>query len=167
MIVKGPQDIRLGNNTLKGIEDFTVEFEQDSEDYQTIQGGTYELDGPIKIGATATFLETDVPSLAVVVPQYYVPQGQDLSSGETVIDEQGAIDVRAAACDEDLIFNDLDIISCSNPANILRLKNVRTRVDSVEVDNKIRKVIIRFVGEPVQGEGVMQFFRQGGIDPMS
>lgn len=167
MIIRGPHDFTWGQNTISGIEDVDVEFEQDSEDYQTLQGNTYELDGPMKVAATITLLETDIPSLAALLPQYYVANGETLSTGEQVVDEEGAIDVKAAACDEALTFNDLDIASCSDPNNILRLVNVRTRIDSVEFDNKVRKVMIRFVGEPVSGDAVMQFYRAGGINPAS
>ena len=166
-LARGPFNFRWGMNLLEDIEEVSMEFEQDSEDYQTIQGNTFELDGPMKVAMTATFLATDIPTLAVLLPQYYVAQGQSLSTGEAVTDSQGAIDVRAAACGEDLVFEDLDIESCASPSQILRLKNVRTKIDSVELDNKVRKVVIRFVGETPGGEAVMQFFRDGGINPQS
>lgn len=166
-LVRGPQELSWGNNTLSGIEEIDVEYEQDSEDYQTLQGNTYELDGPMKVTATITLLDTDVASLAVLLPQYFVANGSQLSTGETVTSTDGAIDVRAAACDEDLVFNDLDIKSCNDPRQVLRLVNVRTKVDGIEVDNKIRKVMIKFVGEAPSGSGVMQFFTEGGINPAS
>lgn len=166
MIIRGPQELSWGNNTLSGIEEIDVEYEQDSEDYETLQGNVYEVDGPMKVAATITLLDTDIPALAMLFPQYYVANGQTLSTGETVTDEDGAIDVKAAACDEELVFNDLDIVSCTE-GNTLRLKNTRTKVDGVEVDNKVRKVMVRFIGESPSGEAVMQFFKQGGINPAS
>jgi hypothetical protein len=167
MLVRGPQTIKWGENEITDIEDISVEHEVDSEDFQTLQGNTYEVDGPMKVTATVTLLATDIASLAVLLPQYFVANGQVLSTGETVTDEEGAIDVRAASCDEELIFNNLDIESCSDPANVLRLVNCRTKVDGVEVDNKIRKVMIKFVGETASGEATMQFFKAGGISDVS
>lgn len=166
-LARGPFNFRWGINLLTDIEEVSTEFEQDSEDYSTLQGNVYELDGPMKVALTATFLSTDIPTLAVLLPQYYVANGETLSTGETVTDAVGAIDVRPAACDEELVMEDLDIESCADPSNILRLKNMRTKIDSVELDNKVRKVIIRFVGEASSGQAVMQFFREGGINPQS
>lgn len=162
-LVRGPFDITWGVNTLTNIEEISTEFEQDSEDYTTVQHQTFQLDGPIKASATLTLLASDVPALAAVLPQYVVVNGAQLSTGETVTDEDGAIDVAAAACDEDPIYNDLDIVSCGNPGQVFRLVNARTKVDSVEFDDKVRKVLVQFIGEPAPGEGNVQFFKEGTI----
>lgn len=166
-IVRGPFDIRWGNDELNDVEELDFEFELDTEDYQTIQGRTIELDGNMKVAVTLTLLSSDISALKIILPQYYVEQGEELSTGEIVTSEQGAIDVVARACGEDEITRDLEIISCGNPSEITRINSARSKMDSVEVDDKVRKVIVRLVGEAPAGEGVMQFFKDGGVEGVS
>ena len=134
---------------------------------QTLQGKTYEIDGSYKVSAVITLLASDIPVLAVLLPQHYVAQGEVLSTGETVTSELGAIDIKAAECDEVTVNNNLDIISCANPSNVLRLVNCRTKIDGIEVDNKLQKVMIKFVGNAGVSEATTQFFIEGGIEPES
>lgn len=166
-LVRGPFDILWGGNTIQNIEEIEVEYEQDSEDYTTVQHQTYELDGPIKATVTLTFLASDVAALAAVVPQYHVPNGGVMSTGETVNNADGAIDVVALDCDSSPVYNPLDIVSCANPGQVFRLVNARTKLDSIEFDDKIRKVMIKFIGEPAQGDGNVQFFKEGSINVVS
>lgn len=162
-VVRGPFNLTWGVNTLTDVESIAIEHTVDSADYQTIEGRTLEIDGSHKASATITLLSSDIASLAAVLPQYYVANGGVLSTGETVSSADGAIDVRAAACDEELIFNDLDIVSCGANATVLRLVNARTRIDGIEIDNKIQKVMIKFVGETVTNQATIQFFNEGTI----
>jgi hypothetical protein len=166
-IIKGPFSIKWGQNTIEDIEDLSVEHTIDSEDFQTIQGKTIELDGAYKVSATMTLLASDIPVLAVLLPQHYVANGGVMSTGETVTNAAGAIDIKAAECDESVIDNDLDIISCNNPSTVLRLVECRTKIEGVEIDNKLQKVMIKFVGNAAASEATMQFFIEGGITPES
>ena len=166
MIVRGPFDLKWGDNVLTDVEELDVEFEIDEEELDTIQGRTLMLDGSYKVSATLTLLATDIPSLAAVLPQHFVPNGQQLSTGETVNHADGAIDVKPT-CEDDYVFNNLDIIACGSQANIARIVNCRTKIDSIEFDNKIRKVMVKFVGEAAADEGTVQFFRQGTIAVVS
>jgi hypothetical protein len=166
-LVRGPFDLTWGGNTLTNIEEISTEFEVDSEDYQTVQHQTFEIDGAIKANVTLTLLASDVPALAVVLPQFHVSNGGTLSTGETVNDAGGAIDVAAASCDEETVYNDLYISSCGNPSQVFRLVNARTRLDSVEFDDKLRKVMVKFIGEPGPGEGNIQFFKEGTVTGIS
>lgn len=166
-LVRGPFNITWGGNTLLNIEEISVDYEQDSEDYSTVQHQTYQVDGPIKSSVTLTLLASDVPALAVVLPQYHVANGGTLSTGETVSEANGAIDIKAAQCGTNPVYNDLDIISCANPGHVFRLVSARTKLDSIEFDDKIRKIMVQFVGEPAQGEGNIQFFKSGTIATVS
>jgi hypothetical protein len=166
-LVRGPFDITWGSNTLTNIEEIENEFEQDSEDYTTVQHQTFQLDGPIKASVTLTLLASDVPALAAVLPQYHVVNGGSLSTGEVVTNEDGAIDVAAAACDDDPVYNDLDITSCGGPGDVYRLVNARTKIDSIEFDDKVRKVMVQFIGEPAPGDGNIQFFKEGTVAVVS
>lgn len=167
MIIRGPFELKWGDNVITDVEEIDIEHEIDSEDFQTVQGRTLELDGSYKTTATLTLLGTDLASLAIVLPQHFVANGQQMSTGETVNNAQGAIDVRAASCDESIVYNHLDIMSCANPSNVLRIVNARTKMDGVEVDDKIQKIMVKFVGESDPGEATLQFFKEGTINVVS
>ena len=166
-LVRGPFNITWGGNTLLNVEEISVDYEQDSEDYSTVQHQTYQVDGPIKASVTLTLLASDVPALAVVLPQYHVANGGTLSTGEKVSEANGAIDIKAAQCGTTPVYNDLDIVSCANPGHVFRLVNARTKLDSIEFDDKLRKVVVQFVGEPGSGEGNIQFFKNGTVAVVS
>lgn len=166
-LVRGPFDLKWGDNTLLNIEEISVDYEQDSEDYTTVQHQSIQLDGAIKASVTLTLLASDVAALSVVLPQYHVNNGGVMSTGETVNNAYGAIDVVALDCDQSPVYNDLDVISCANPGEVFRLVNARTKLDSIEFDDKVRKVMVQFVGEPAQGDGSVQFFKEGTINVVS
>ena len=162
-LVKGPFTLEWGANPILQVEEIALDYSQDSEDYQTVQHQTYELDGSMKAVVSLTLLATDMPALAIVLPQFFVPEGGFLSSGEEVTSPEGAIDF-FTSCD-DLTYNDLDISSCDTPAQVFRIKNARTKLESVDIDGKVRKVVVKFVGEAEPGDSVIQFFVEGGISP--
>jgi hypothetical protein len=167
-IIRGPFDIKWGNNTITDVETIDTEYTVDSEDFQTVQGKTLEIDGSHKATATITLLASDIPALAALLPQYFVANGEVLSTGETVNHASGAIDIAVAACDEEHVFNDLDIAACGNPADVVRLVNTRTRFDGIDTSsNKVRKVMIKFIGESVDDEATVQFFKEGTINVVS
>lgn len=166
-LIRGPFTIKWGDNTIQDVEEIEVNHEIASDDFETIQGQTYEIDGSYKASVVLTLLASDIPALAAVLPQHYVANGDDLSTGETVNHAQGAIDIVPRDCDEDIVYNNLDIISCANPSNIMRLVNARSKMEGIEVDNRVQKVMVKFVGEPAQNEATMQFFREGTINTVS
>ena len=90
-----------------------------------------------------------------------------MSTGETVNNANGAIDIKAASCDDNIVYNNLDIISCGNPGQVLRLVNARTRIEGVELDNVIQKVMVKFIGESASTEATMQIFKSGTISVVS
>lgn len=167
-LVKGNFEIKWGANSLLDISEISTDYSQNSNDYETVQGATYTVEGAIKASVTLTLLKSDVASLAVVLPQYFVANGETLSTGETVNSTDGAIDVKAAACDAAPIYNDLDVISCGEPGDVFRLKNARTVIDSLDfADNSVRTIGIKFVGEPVSGTANIQFFKEGALPAIS
>ena len=167
-LVKGNFEIEWGTNTLMDISEISLDYEQESNDYSTVDGRTYTIEGAITASVTLTLLKSDVASLAVVLPQYFVAQGETLSSGETVNHEDGAIDVTALTSGTNPVYNDLDIISSGAPGDVFRLKNARTVIDSMEfADNAVRTVSVKFVGEPEQGVANIQFFKEGSIGTVS
>lgn len=167
MLIRGPFTIKWGDNEIDDIEEISIEHNIDSDDLQTLQGKTFEVDGPYKVTATVTLLAADLPVLAALLPQHFVADGGVLSTGETVNHAQGAIDVKPHECDQSLIYNNLDIISCANPAQVLRLVNCRTKLDGIDLDNKLQKVMVKFVGESDANEATVQFFKQNSVHVVS
>lgn len=166
-LVKGPFNIKWGDNTILDVEEIEVNSDISRDDFETVQGRTITVDGSRKATVKLTLLATDIPALAAIMPQYFVPNGQQLSTGETVQHAEGAIDIAAAvACDQAEITNNLDIVACGSPADVFRLVNARTSFEDIEFD-KIRKVGITFIGDPQGDEGILQFFRQGTIHVVS
>lgn len=166
-LVRGPFDLTWRGNTLANIEEISVDYSQDSADYSTVQHQTFELDGPIKASVTLTLLASDVPALALVLPQYHVANGGTLSTGERVSEANGAIDVKALDCDEATLYGDLDINACGSQSSVFRLVNARTKLDGIEFDDKVRKVTIKFIGEPASSEATVQFFEENSIAVVS
>lgn len=167
MLVRGPFNIKWGDNTILDVEEISIDHSISSDDFETVQGKTYEVDGAYKASVTLTLLASDIPALAAVLPQHFVDDGEVLSTGETVNHAQGAIDVVPRDCDTAIVYNNLDIISCANPAYVARLVNARTKLDSISIDTKIQKVMVKFIGEPDTDEATMQFFRDGTISVVS
>lgn len=167
MLVRGPFTLKWGDNVLNDVEEISIEHEISTDDLETLNGRTYEIDGSYKITATITLLATDLAALAILLPQHFVPNGQVMSTGETVSNAQGAIDVAPHDCDTSLIYNNLDIISCANPSQTTRIVNARTKIDGIDVDNKVQKVMVKFVGEAASDEATVQFFKTGSINVVS
>jgi len=157
MIVRGPFSIQWGENTLSEITEIDIELETQTDDYTNNSGKTYELEKGVKIGATITLLASDTEALGLLLPQLFVPTGGTLSNGKLVTSSVGAIDFIPSACDLEMIYNDLKIISCKNERELLVIPDCRTRIDSIEIDNRVRKVKIKFMGE---GSAALQMFRE-------
>lgn len=167
-LVRGPFELTWGDNTLVDISEVSIDYSQDSNEYTTTDNRRYTVDGPIAASITLTLLKSDVPALAAVLPQYHVAQGGTLSTGETVSSADGAIDVVAASCDEESVYNNLEIVSCGTPGQVLRLVNARTKIDSIDLaDNAVRTVAVQFLGEPEQGQAAIQFFIDGTLNVAS
>lgn len=167
-VVKGPFNVKWGANELTDVSELSLDYEQSTNDYTTIDGRTIIIDGGINASMSLTLLSTDIPALAVVLPQYFVANGGTLSTGETVSDPDGAIDVKAASCDSEPVYDDLDIEACGSPSQVFRLKNAKSRIESIDfADNVLRTITVQFVGEPVQGEANIQFFKSGTIGSVS
>lgn len=156
-LVKGPFDFKWGANTLSNVSEASFDYTVDTSETTTLDGNRYTIQTGMSATVTLTLLENDVASLAMVLPQYYVPEGGQLSTGETVTNEDGAIDVVAASCDTTETHNQLVIYACGTGAQVLRLVNARTQIESIDLGDGLRTVAVQFIGEPGTGEAVVQF----------
>lgn len=166
-LIKGPFTIKRGDNIIEDVEEISLDYTLDSEDFQTVQGKTYEIEGAQKAVIELTVLKSDIPTLAILVPQYHVPNGGTMSTGETVNNADGAIDVVPQACDTDAIYDNVDIISCGNPGQVLRLVNARSVLSGMDISNKLQTATVRLIGEPEGSEAALQMFKQGTIAVVS
>lgn len=158
-LVKGPFNFKWGANSLNNVSDISVDYSVDSSDTSTLDGNKFTTQTGMGMSVTLTLLDNDIASLATVLPQYYVPMGGTLSTGETVGQTQGAIDIAAASCTTSEVYNQLDIYACGTNAQVLRLVRARTQVDSINIADGLRTVAVKFVGEPQSGQGVVQFLQ--------
>lgn len=164
---KGPYSVIWGDNTIRDVETIDFGIDIETEDYNTVQGNSYEVEGATKVGATITLLSTDIPSLSLILPQYWVPNGGQMSTGETVNNAEGAMDFARGGCDDAIIYDPFDIISCGNPATVTRMVNARTRLENIEFEGLLQKVLVRVIGEPSTGDGYVQIFKQNTINTVS
>ena len=163
-LVKGPFNLKWGNNVLTDVESVDLSFEQESNDYTTVDGRKFTVKGAISASATITLLSSDAASLAPILPQFAKSESQTMSSGETVATGKVALDVLAGDCTAEADKYDLDIESCGNPGEVLRLKACSTSISSMELEhNQVRTVEITFTGEPAQGIAAVQSFEKGAL----
>lgn len=163
--VKGPFDLKYGANTLAEIEKVDISYDVDSDDKKTVQGHNKTFYGAHKVAVKATFLENDVPSLGVVLPQYYVPHSGVLSTGETVTDVDGAIDVVPGGCNAGATTESLIISSCGSDGQILRVLECATELTGISMDEKYRTVEVTFTG--FSDAATIQLFKKGAIANVS
>lgn len=158
-LVKGPFNFKWGANTLNNVSEISVDYAVESSDTTTLDGNTYSVQTGMTATVTLTLLDNDIASLATVLPQFYKAQGETLSTGETVGQSQGAIDIVAASCDTSDVYNQLDIYACGTNAQVMRLVNARTQVESIDIGDGLRTVAVQFIGEPASGQAVVQFLQ--------
>lgn len=143
-LVKGPFNFKWGSQELHNVSEISVDYTVDSSDTTTLDGNRFSVQTGMGMSVTLTLLENDVASLATILPQYY-----DAGSG--------MIDVAAASCDTTEVYDDLEITACGTNAQVLRLINARTQIDSIDIGDGLRTVAVMFVGEPTSGQSVVQF----------
>lgn len=165
--VKGPHTIEFGADTITDVEEIDLSWDTDTNDYDTVQGNKYTYDTTASATVTLTLLANDVQALRVLLPQYYVANAGTLSTGETVSDPDGAIDVIPGGCVDLGNLKHLTITSCdeTGASHVLRIPDGTTRIDGVEFDGAgARKVMVQFRGE---GLTVGQMYADGAVNTIS
>lgn len=163
-LVKGPFTLKWGSNTLTNVKEISTNYDVESSDFKTLDGRTFKIEGAHSASVEVTLLESDVAAIRTILPQYYVAKNAKLSTGETVNNDTGAIDIVAAKCDTTTTSYDLDIVSCNG--QVTRLVNARSALSSTEFeDNVVRTVTITFTAEPKAGQAALQFFGDGHLTP--
>lgn len=164
-VIKGPFNLVYGANTLAEISAVKVAYSVDTTDTATVQGDKVRTYGAHQVILTVTFLQSDVASLAVALPQYYVANGGVLSTGETITDPVGAIDVVPGGCNSGNLSADLMLYSCGTNAQVLRVVQAASEIDGVTMDEKSLTVDVNFVG--VSTGATIQMFNTNAIAHIS
>lgn len=163
MTVRGPFNVKWGDTTIEDIESLDIEYDVTREEYESNAGNIYELERGIKSAVRLTLLATDLDSLKVLLPQYFVATGGELADGSYVVDERGAIDILPGDCDVEDEYHDLLITACGDPGEIFKLMHARSTIERFEI-GKIRKVVIKLIGEPEPSQSVVQLLGDQGED---
>jgi len=158
-LVKGPFNFKWGAAQLNNVSEISVDYTVDTNDTTTLDGNKYTTQTGMSATVTLTLLDNDIASLATVLPQYFKAVGEVLSTGETVTQPNGAIDITAASCTTSDVYNQLDIYACGTNAQVLRLVRARTQVDSIDIGDGLRTVAVLFIGEPLPGDAIVQFLQ--------
>lgn len=164
-VIKGPFNIVYGANTLAEISAIKVAYSVDTTDTSTVQGQKIRTYGAHQVILTVTFLQSDVASLAVALPQYFVANGGVLSTGETITDPVGAIDLVPGGCASGSSAQDLIIYSCGTNAQVLRIVQAASEIDGLTMDEKSLTVDVNFVG--VSTGATIQLFNTNAIAHIS
>lgn len=163
MIVRGPFALTWNGTTLIDIEAVDIEYDTQGEDYESGSGIVFEVERALKASIRLTLLATDITTLAAVLPQYFVPEDGQLGDGNFVFDSRGAIDIIPDNCASEPIYSDLEIVACGDPTERFKLMNARTVIDGFEI-GKIRKLVVKFIGEPAPGHSLIQLLGDTGED---
>ena len=160
-LVKGPFNFKWGANKLNNVSEMSIDYTVDTSDTTTLDGNRFTTQTGMGATVSLGLLDNDIASLATVLPQFYVAEGETLSTGEVVTNAQGAIDIAAASCTTSDVYNPLDVIACGTGAEVLRIPRARTQVDSVDISDGLRIVTVMFIVEPQEGGAVNQYLNDG------
>lgn len=163
-IVRGPFNLIYGGNTLAEISTLKVDLSIDTTDTATVQGHKKRTFGAQMVNVTATFLESDVASLAIALPQYVVANGSTLSTGETVTDPAGAIDVVPGKT-ANATGSDLLIEAAGTNGQVGRVLDAISEISGWNVDEKAGTVDVQFTGQ--SDLATIQWFNKNAISNLS
>lgn len=155
-LIRAPFTLEYCGNELSCVEDISIDFEVDEEEFECVQGNTITEQFNTKVEVELTFLETDVASLAAVLPQFFVAAGDTLADGTTVTCADGAIDISAAGCASSDNPCDLIIDGCTgDPCDRTIIHDVVTSISDIDFGDKIRKVTVKFSGRVPAGSSIL------------
>lgn len=164
---KGPFTVRFGATTITDVMDYSPSFDVTSNDYSTIDGRTTTITTGIKASVDVQLRGLTPSAVAAVLPQYFKAHGETLSTGQEVTNEDGAIDIVPAACEDEDIAADLDIVDCTGNLAV-RINSAVASLNSIDMqDGALLTITVTFTGQPDQGEAVAQILGGGDTSPES
>lgn len=160
-----PYEVTYGANVVKNITELTLNQERERETVQYLDGGTGRYNGNWDISVDITVAKDDIDTLAVLVPQYHVADGETMSTGEVVDNEDGAIDVSTANCDTDEVTQHLEIKACNG--RVLRIVDASSDLNTSTFNQNYGTTTVTFYGRAEGGRAAVQYFKAGSLTPAS
>ena len=160
----GPYRVKYGSVIFNDVTEVSWDYSSDTNEQTMIDGRTKTLPTTTSASVDVTLYAADIQTLSLIFPQYAVPAGGTLSTGETV--DEPAFDALAmSACGATNLEEDLEVIGC---AVTTRLVNAKATISSIEYeDNVTQNVTITFTGQPEAGQAVFQMYKNGTIHDTS
>lgn len=154
MDFRGPYHLYYGGTDVSDVSDLSFDYSPDTQEYTNLLGNKRKITTGASASVSAKVLRSDIPTLAAMLPQYFVAMGEVLSSGETVTNTEGAIDVDLASCSAITFTDDLLIVDCTG-TQAMRYRNVETRIDGQDNnDNALLTWTVVFEASPQSGAPV-------------
>ena len=160
----GPYKVRFGSIEFEDVTEISWDYSADNNEQTMIDGRTKTIPTTTKASVSLTLYATDIQTLSLVFPQFAVPAGGTMSTGEKATTP--AFDARAmSACGAVALEDDLEIIGCKLTT---RLVNARATISSISYeDNVTQNIELTFTGQPSAGEAVFQMFDNDSLQPQS
>lgn len=160
----GPYRVKYGSVIFDDVTEVSWDYSSDTNEQTMIDGRTKTLPTTTSASVDVTLYAADIQTLSLIFPQYAVPAGGTMSTGETT--DEPAFDAMAmSACGATELEEDLEIIGCRLTT---RLVNAKATISSIDYeDNVTQNVTITFTGQPNAGEAVFQMYKTGSLHDAS
>ncbi len=160
----GPYRVKYGSVIFDDVTEVSWDYSSDTNEQTMIDGRTKTLPTTTSASVDVTLYAADIQTLSLIFPQYAVPAGGTMSTGETT--DEAAFDAMAmSACGATELEEDLEIIGCKLTT---RLVNAKATISSIDYeDNVTQNVTITFTGQPNAGEAVFQMYKTGSLHDAS
>lgn len=160
----GPYSVRYGAIQFDDVTEVSWDYSADSNEQTMIDGRTRTIPTTTSASIDVTLYAADIQTLSLIFPQFAVPAGGVMSTGETT--DAAAFDALAmSACGSTELEDDLEVIGCNITT---RLVNARATISSIDYeDNVTQNVTVTFTGQPAAGQAVFQMFENGSLHAAS
>lgn len=160
----GPYKVKYGSVIFEDVTEVSWDYSADTNEQTMIDGRTKTLPTTTSASVSVTLYAADIQTLSLIFPQYAVPAGGTMSTGE--IATEAAFDALAmSACGAQNLEEDLEVIGCKLTT---RLVNASATIDSIDYeDNVTQNVTVKFTGQPDAGQAVFQIYKNGTLQPAS
>lgn len=160
----GPYTVKYGSIQMDDVTEVSWDYSADTNEQTTIDGRTLTVPTTTSASVDVTLYAADIQILSLIFPQYAVPAGGTMSTGE--VTDKLAFDAKAmSACGATDLEDDLEIIGCGITT---RLVNAKATISSIDYeDNVTQNVTITFTGQPRAGQAVFQMYENGSLHAQS
>lgn len=156
----GPYKVKYGSVIFDDVTEVSWDYTADTNEQTMIDGRVKTLPTTTTASVDVTLYAADIQTLSLIFPQFAVPAGGTLSTGETTTEP--AFDALAmSACGQADLTEDLEIIGCKVTT---RLVNAKAAISSIDYeDNITQNVTITFTGDQVAGQAVFQMYQNDSL----